>query len=56
MPRTLALTALLMLAGSAFAASGLDAARHGWFTDYAKAKAEAKRTGKPILLVFRCEA
>ena len=33
----------------------LDPAKHGWHTDYAAAKAEAKRTGKPIFLVFRCE-
>ena len=26
-----------------------------WQTDLATAKAEAKRTGKPIFLVFRCE-
>jgi len=25
-----------------------------WWTDYAAAKAEARRTGKPIFLVFRC--
>lgn len=27
----------------------------GWHTDYASAKAEAKRTGKPLFVVFRCE-
>ena len=27
----------------------------GWQSDYAAARAEAKRTGKPIFLVFRCE-
>ena len=27
----------------------------GWHTDYAAAKAEAKRTGKPMFVVFRCE-
>jgi serine protease Do len=27
----------------------------GWLTDYAAAKAEAKRTGKPLFVVFRCE-
>jgi hypothetical protein len=32
-----------------------DPARHGWFTDYAAAQAEAKKTGKPMLLVFRCD-
>jgi hypothetical protein len=33
----------------------LDPAKHGWHSDYAEARAEAKRTGKPIFLVFRCE-
>jgi hypothetical protein len=32
-----------------------DPAEFGWRTDYAAARAEAKRTGKPIFLVFRCE-
>jgi hypothetical protein len=27
----------------------------GWYTDYASAKAEAKRTGKPLFVAFRCE-
>lgn len=27
----------------------------GWYVDYAQAKAEAKRSGKPLLVVFRCE-
>jgi hypothetical protein len=27
----------------------------GWHTDYATAKAEAKRTGKPLFVAFRCE-
>ncbi len=26
-----------------------------WFSDYKQALAEAKRTGKPIFLEFRCE-
>ena len=32
-----------------------DPAKFGWHTDYDTAKAEARRTGKPIFLVFRCE-
>lgn len=32
-----------------------DPKQHGWHTDYAAAKAEAKRTGKPLMLVFRCD-
>jgi hypothetical protein len=27
----------------------------GWHTDYAAARAEAKRTGKPLFVVLRCE-
>ena len=27
----------------------------GWYTDYAAALAEAKRTGKPLFVAFRCE-
>ncbi len=55
MHRVLVLSALLTLAGPASARPRLDAARYGWQTDYAAARAEARRTGKPILLVFRCE-
>ncbi len=29
--------------------------KFGWYSDYKVALAEAKRTGKPIFLVFRCE-
>lgn len=32
-----------------------DANKFGWIGDFNAAKAEAKRTGKPIFLVFRCE-
>jgi len=32
-----------------------DPAKFGWHSDYAAARAEARRTGKPIFLVFRCE-
>jgi hypothetical protein len=55
MHRLLALSALLVAAGTASAAPKPDAAKYGWHTDYDAAKAEAKRTGKPIFLVFRCE-
>ena len=27
----------------------------GWFADYAAARAEARRTGKPLFVVFRCQ-
>jgi serine protease Do len=29
--------------------------KSGWLSDYGAAKTEAKRTGKPIFVVFRCE-
>ena len=55
MHRVLVLSALLTVAGSASARPTPDAARHGWYADYPAGKAEAKRTGKPIMLVLRCE-
>jgi hypothetical protein len=27
----------------------------GWHSDYAAARAEARRTGKPLFVAFRCE-
>ena len=36
-------------------AGELSAQPAAWRTDYAKAKAEAKRTGKPLFVVFRCQ-
>jgi len=27
----------------------------GWHTDYAIAQAEARKTGKPLMIVFRCQ-
>jgi hypothetical protein len=27
----------------------------GWLTSYESARAEAQRTGKPLMVVFRCE-
>jgi hypothetical protein len=44
----------LVLANSAFAQRGPDAARHGWLSDYRQARDQARQTGKPIMLVFRC--
>jgi hypothetical protein len=55
MPRALALSALLAAAGPEPARPAPDAARYGWHADYPAGKAEAKRAGKPIMLVFRCE-
>ncbi|MCI0702612.1 MAG: thioredoxin family protein [Planctomycetia bacterium] len=56
MNRVLAGLALLILPGIADAQPRkTDPAKYGWHTDYSAARAEAKRTGKPMMLVFRCE-
>jgi hypothetical protein len=55
MPHVLVLPALLLVAGSTLARSEVDAPKYGWYADYSAGMAEAKRTGKPIMLVFRCE-
>ena len=55
MHQALVLSVLLTVAGPASARPAPDAARFGWYADYAAGKAEAKRSGKPIMLVFRCE-
>jgi hypothetical protein len=52
--RVLAGLALALLLGAA-APQTLDPAQYGWYADYASATAEARRTGKPIFLVFRCQ-
>ena len=46
---------VLLLATAAPAQTGKAATKFGWHTDYEAARAEARRTGKPIFLVFRCE-
>ena len=46
---------VLAILPAAAAPPKLDPARYGWYADYAAATAEARRTGKPIFLVFRCE-
>jgi hypothetical protein len=46
--------AVLVAIGSAWAGKP-DPAKHGWYSSYAQGKAEAKRTGKPLMVVFRCE-
>jgi opacity protein-like surface antigen len=56
MHRVLVLSALLTVAGSACAAPKPNAAGYGWYADYAAGKAEAQRTGEPMMLVFRCES
>jgi hypothetical protein len=58
------LIAAAALAGAA-AAPGATAAQSSlqqalnskrWFTSYETARAESQRTGKPLMVVFRCEA
>jgi len=44
----------LLIAAPVFAQKGSPKAT-GWYTNYAAARAEAKRTGKPMFVVFRCE-
>lgn len=40
---------------SAWAQRGRDdSAAFGWTSDYSSAKAMAKKTGKPLMVVFRC--
>jgi hypothetical protein len=45
--------ALLALGLSAGAAPAADDKAAGWATDYGKARAAARSSGKPIFLVFR---
>ncbi|QDU19285.1 hypothetical protein ETAA1_11910 [Urbifossiella limnaea] len=54
MRSALAAVAAAVLLPAAAAAQNVDPKQHGWHTDYAAAKAEARRTGKPMMLVFRC--
>ena len=44
----------LVIVSSAFAQK-VNPTATGWHTDYATARAEAKRTGKPLFVAFRCE-
>ena len=57
MTRPLAGLAVVLLAASAAPAqqTGRLAPKFGWHSDYESARAEARKTGKPIFLVFRCE-
>jgi opacity protein-like surface antigen len=57
MHRFLAGCGLILLTTATALAQGKskDANKFGWYGDFNAAKAEAKRTGKPIFLVFRCE-
>jgi len=35
-------------------AGEVQAARHGWLSSFEEGKAQAKRTGKPLMVVIRC--
>jgi hypothetical protein len=47
--------AILAAAATAPAQTGKQAGRFGWHSSYESARAEARKTGRPIFLVFRCE-
>ncbi len=47
--------AVLLLDSSGKDAAGGPPNPPGWFTDYAKAKAAARQSGKPLFVVFRCQ-
>ena len=53
--RSIGLTVAIMSYASLALAAPPDPKKTGWFLDFAQAKAEAKRTGKPLLVVIRCE-
>jgi serine protease Do len=58
MMRLLFVSMAAVLLGAAGAAAQVGKGggnKFGWYSDYKVALAEAKRTGKPIFLVFRCE-
>lgn len=46
---------LMAAALLACAVSGEEGAVFPWKTDLAAARAEASKTGQPLLIVFRCE-
>jgi hypothetical protein len=41
--------------GAASGQPGKLASQHGWHADLAAAKTLARKTGKPLMVVFRCE-
>ena len=54
MTMRITLAICLLVAAPAFA-QRVNPKATGWYSDYAAAKAEAKRTGKPLFVAFRCE-
>jgi hypothetical protein len=51
------LLGLALLSGEGLAAEPVAqlAQKHGWLTDYQAARAVARRDGKPLMVVFRCQ-
>ncbi len=51
-----ALMVVGLAAGEAFAqrGPGQPGGRYGWLSDYRQAKDQARKEGKPIMVVFRC--
>jgi hypothetical protein len=52
---TVGVGVLTWLSGQAKGPIAQVAKQHGWHTSYDTARAEARRTGKPLLVIFRCE-
>lgn len=48
------LTGLIVVAGMAARAEAQGNAPAGWLTDFVVAKDLARKTGKPMMVVFRC--
>lgn len=55
MARWIALVGILLTTPAAFAQKGANAAKFGWQSSWDTARAEARRSGKPLFVVFRCE-
>jgi hypothetical protein len=51
----LAVAAVMLVAAPLLAAGKPDPRKYGWIESYASGKAEAKKTGKPLMVVFRCD-
>jgi hypothetical protein len=51
----LALAGALLMASPVLSAGKPDPRKFGWFENYGAARAEAKRSGKPLFVVFRCD-
>jgi hypothetical protein len=49
------IAALALSASSAAGAAQKEKGPAGWLTDYEKARTVARKTGKPLFVVFRCQ-